>query len=118
MQLHNLGLCMDDFTKIKLINSLIDVVARFYELKNASSPEEAMRLKGFCEGMAYTLIELDSLSEEEASKILKGLGKKEELPLETPTPELDLPMQEEIFKPQQNLDNQNNLDIPTFIRKK
>ncbi len=102
---------MDDFTKIKLINSLIDVVSRFYELKNSNKPDDAQHLKGFCEGMAYTLLELDYLSQEEVTKILKGLGKKREI-----AP--DEPSQEEIFTPQKRFDDSNNLDIPTFMRKK
>jgi predicted ATP-dependent Lon-type protease len=67
---------MDDFTKIKLINSLIDVVDRFYQLKEQEDIEESMRLKGFCEGLVFTLIELGALSKDEAQKIMKGLGKK------------------------------------------
>ena len=102
---------MDDFTKIKLINSLIDVVSRFYALKNSNKHNDAKHLKGFCEGMAYTLIELTYLSQEEASKILKGLGKKRETKADEPT-------QEEIFTPQNTSGESNNLDIPTFIRKK
>ncbi len=101
---------MDDFTKIKLINSLIDVVARFYELKNSNNAEDAQHLKGFCEGMAYTLLELDYLSQEEVTKILKGLGKKRE---NAP----DEPSQEEIFTPMKSTDESKNLDIPTFMRK-
>ncbi len=101
---------MDDFTKIKLINSLIDVVERFYELKTTKA-EEAKHLKGFCEGMAYTLLELNYLSQEEVTKILKGVGKKRENSI------LEL-KDEEIFAPQTSFDDENNLDIPTFIRKK
>ncbi len=102
---------MDDFTKIKLINSLIDVVARFYELKNSSKHEDAKHLKGFCEGIAYTLIELEYLSQKEVSHILKGLGKKRKVENQ----ERD---ETEIFKPQTTPQSADNLDIPTFIRKK
>ena len=102
---------MDDFTKIKLINSLIDVVERFYELKNSDNKEDAKHLKGFCEGMAYTLIELEYLSQEEVSGILKGLGKKRESLNE----EVD---EATVFVPQKQTSSTDNLDIPTFIRKK
>jgi len=102
---------MNDFTKIKLINSLIDVVARFYELKNSAKKEDAKHLKGFCEGMAYTLIELEYLSQEEVSRILKGLGKKRKIENE----ERD---ETTIFNPQKSSKDADNLDIPTFIRKR
>ena len=102
---------MDDFTKIKLINSLIDVVARFYELKNSANKEDAKHLKGFCEGMAYTLMELEYLSKEEASSILKGLGKKRKSADAEPD-------ETAVFTPQENTIPSDNLDIPTFIRKK
>ena len=96
---------MEDFTKNKLINSLIDVVEKFYEQKNSDSTQDSKHLKGFCEGMAYTLIELQYLSTEEASKILKGLGKKKILKENK---------QDEIFTPQNDSDD---LDIPTYLRK-
>ena len=99
---------MNDFTKIKLINSLIDVVERFYELKNSDKKTKSQHLKGFCEGMAYTLIEQKYLSKEEASRILKGFGKKQALPATLEEEAL-------IFKPDSHADD---LDIPTFIRKK
>ncbi len=106
---------MNDFTKIKLINSLIDVVTKFYELKNSNTSEDATHLKGFCEGMAYTLIQLDYLSKDEASKILKGLGKK----LEIEEACMEIPPQEEGFSMQKSReDRSKNLDIPTFLRKK
>ncbi len=69
---------MDDFTKNKLINSLIDVVDRFYELKDEQRIEESMRLKGFCEGISYTLIELGAIDKSEAKKIMSGLGVRRE----------------------------------------
>jgi predicted ATP-dependent Lon-type protease len=99
---------MDDFTKNKLINSLIDVVEKFYELKNNNDTQDAKHLKGFCEGMAYTLIELQYLSQAEASKILKGLGKR--MKVEEKADDESL-----IYQPQQQGDD---LDIPTFLRKK
>jgi len=102
---------MDDFTKIKLINSLIDVVARFYELKNKNKQEDAKHLKGFCEGMAYTLIALEYLSQEEVSKILKGLGKKRDIASKEPDETV-------VFQVHKESDDTHNLDIPTFIRKK
>lgn len=102
---------MNDFTKIKLINSLIDVVERFYELKNSANKEEAKHLKGFCEGMAYTLMELEYLSQEEVSGILKGLGKKRKSDDE----ERD---ETAVFTPQKSSIPSDDLDIPTFIRKK
>ena len=98
---------MDDFTKIKLINELIDVVARFYELKNANALKDAAHLKGFCEGMAYTLIAQEYLSQEEAQTILKGLGKKRVFEEKSENEHL-------IFQPKTKEDD---LDIPTFIRK-
>ena len=99
---------MNDFTKNKLINSLIDVVEKFYELKNNNETQDAKHLKGFCEGMAYTLIELQYLSQEEASKILKGLGKRIDLEEEREVESL-------IYQPPHH---GNDLDIPTFLRKK
>jgi hypothetical protein len=100
---------MNDFTKNKLINSLIDVVEKFYELKNSNEAQDSKRLKGFCEGMAYTLIELQYLTQEEATKILKGLGKRLELE--------DKKIEDEkfIYKPSIG---ENELDIPTYLRKK
>jgi len=77
---------MDDFTKIKLINSLIDVVDRFYTLKDEREFEDSLRLKGFCEGLSYALIELDAIDSEEAKQIMAGLGKKRELSQISPTP--------------------------------
>ena len=99
---------MEDFTKNKLINSLIDVVEKFYELKNSNQTQDAKHLKGFCEGMAYTLIELQYLSKEEAAKILKGLGKRLKVQENTEDDTL-------IYQPPKQ---GNDLDIPTFLRKK
>jgi len=137
---------MDDFTKIKLINGLIDVVERFYQLKDGAQHEDAKHLKGFCEGIAYTLIELKALSQEEVSKILKGMGKHREIPTrlevepamhseikkEEPNIVNDvLPLQEPLVRTQTSLLSQvkkeslilennvksDDLDIPTFLRK-
>jgi hypothetical protein len=136
---------MKDFTKIKLINSLIDVVDRFYELKNDGKSEASSHLKGFCEGMAYSLMELGYLDKAQTKKIMSGLGKKlsqsdieeESEPKEIEQPQ-DLsqePIKEDeenqmivddkeqpsymhhtqIFTPQIEL---NDLDLPTYIRKK
>jgi uncharacterized protein with von Willebrand factor type A (vWA) domain len=110
---------MEDFTKIKLINELIDVVERFYTLKERGELKDASHLKGFCEGMAYALISLEYLTEEEATKILKGMGKKREVALhdeemiqeKSATP---IELKQSIFEPKQSKDN---LDIPTFLRK-
>jgi len=99
---------MNDFTKIKLINSLIDVVERFYELKNSGDMQDAKHLKGFCEGLAFSLIELEYLSQEETSQILKGLGKKRKLANKETEPE-------QIYKPSANSED---LDIPTYLRHK
>jgi hypothetical protein len=133
---------MKDFTKIKLINSLIDVVDRFYELKNEADDEASSHLKGFCEGMAYSMMELGFLDKDETKKIMSGLGKKisedelvqedkEEI-VDIPKPKLqestsdiqleieDLKLNEHIhntpiFTPQRELDD---LDLPTYLRKK
>jgi hypothetical protein len=129
---------MKDFTKIKLINSLIDVVDRFYELKNGGESEASSHLKGFCEGMAYALMELDYLDETQTKKIMSGLGKKlseSDIKDEIKPKEIDEPQEElsqvpieedekeqssymhhtQIFAPQREL---NDLDLPTYIRKK
>ncbi len=90
---------MEDFTKIKLINSLIDVVSSFYELKDGSKSRDIDMnyLKGFCEGMAYLLVEQGALKRDEAEKILKGVGKK--------------------IEHDSSKSSSNNLDIPTVFRK-
>lgn len=98
---------MDDFTKIKLINSLIDVVERFYREKSNLAQNAQNHLKGFCEGMAYALIEMEYIDKDEAATILKGLGKKCQ-----EAPKIDT---EVIFKPESHCDD---LDIPTFLRNK
>ncbi len=68
---------MNNITKIKLINSLIDAVEHFYDLKQKGEDGQK-HLKGFCEGMAYTLVQAKALSKAEAKRILQGLGKKHE----------------------------------------
>jgi len=110
---------MNDFTKIKLINSLIDVVEKYYEHKNADQTQEATYLKGFCEGLAHTLMALSYLSKDETTKILKGLGKKrvyEEPKLPQEIPEENEPInQDKVYMPSTQSDD---LDVPTFLRKK
>ncbi len=90
---------MKDSTKIKLINSLIETVGHFYELKPIAGSCKSKHLKGFCEGIAYTLVQMDILSSDEATEILKGLGKKRSLK-------------------KSNGYEDENLDIPTVFRKK
>ncbi len=127
---------MDDFTQKKLINSLIDVVDRFYTLKADHDPESSWRLKGFCEGLSYALIKMGAIDQEEAQKIMQGLGKKRDLttqPVEsvevnkTPqaTQEAAEEMKlEEIQIPihQSNIIHksrvEDDLDLPTYLRKK
>ncbi len=100
---------MDDFTKIKLINSLIDVVSHFYDLKQKSDSSEQKHLKGFSEGLAFALTKMQIIDSDEAKKILQGLGKKREL-LE---PKVDKVVSNEIedFDP-------NDLEVPTVFRQK
>ncbi len=67
---------MKDFTQIKLINSLIDLVERFYDKKDSLTPKESYHLKGFCEGLSFALMQQNILSQEEVERILKGFGNK------------------------------------------
>lgn len=67
---------MDDFTKIKLINSLVDVVTHFYDNRQKGITANQQHLKGFSEGMAFALVELEILARDDAARILQGLGKK------------------------------------------
>ncbi len=67
---------MKDFTQIKLINSLVDVVERFYDKKDQLSKDESYHLKGFCEGLAFALLQQNALNEDEVERILKGYGKR------------------------------------------
>ena len=96
---------MNDFTKIKLINSLIDAVNHFYDLKQKEHSGDQKHLKGFCEGMAYCLVEIGMINPDEAKKILQGLGKKKEQPDEKTKTDV------EDFDP-------NDLEVPTIFRKK
>ncbi|RUM66943.1 MAG: hypothetical protein DSZ06_02330 [Sulfurospirillum sp.] len=135
---------MDDFTKIKLINSLIDVVDRFYTLKDEREFEESLRLKGFCEGLSYALIQMGALDSKEAEVIMNGLGKrlsmKDIKQPQTPppvNPKVDITestMLNELKKEAKELkidtstlhssliskskDKEKDLDLPTFLRKR
>jgi len=102
---------MNNFTKIKLINSLIDAVSHFYEYRQKKDRDNQQHLKGFCEGLAYSLVEQKALSQEEAGKILQGLGKKREY-------EESNPKIEKKAEPKKEKLDLNNLDIPTIFRKK
>jgi hypothetical protein len=111
---------MDDFTKIKLINSLIDAVSHFYDLKQKGE-EKQYHLKGFCEGMAYTLVEMKAIGADEAKRILQGLGKKIEKKKEETISESKLKEEEQKDKQKSKKEesaDQNDLDIPTVFRKK
>ncbi len=103
---------MDDFTKTKLINNLIELVSHFYEKKHTdASVSEIKYLKGFCEGIAHSLVEMKIIEKEEAKKILKGLGKKRE----------NIPQKVEKTEPKEFSQTPANplsdLDIPTIFRK-
>ncbi len=104
---------MNDFTKRKLINNLIELVSHFYEKKHSNaSAVEIKYLKGFCEGIAHTLVETKIIDSQEAKRILKGLGKKRSL---TPV-EVDKGDEiKERPKPSQN--PLEDLDVPTIFRK-
>ncbi|MCH9813933.1 MAG: hypothetical protein K0U47_08335 [Epsilonproteobacteria bacterium] len=104
---------MNDFTQIKLINSLIDAVNHFYELKQKEQLSGQAHLKGFCEGMAYTLTKMEIIDTQEAEKILQGLGKKRELIEE----EVCSSTKNEELEKEERFDL-NDLDIPTVFRKK
>ena len=116
---------MDDFTKTKLINNLIDLVSHFYELKHKEGTAKQVRyLKGFSEGIAFTLVEANALQEKEAKTILKGLGKKreytkpkvsvkEEMPVVTEEKNIQQPL---VFEQEYNLPT-DSLDVPTIFRK-
>ncbi len=99
---------MDDFTKIKLINSLIDVVNEFYELKQKEDASKIKHLKGFCEGLAFALTKMQIIESDEAKKILQGLGKKREILEET----LKEPLKEDVDFVS------NDLEVPTVFRQK
>jgi hypothetical protein len=109
---------MDDFTKTKLINNLIDLVDYFYENKRKSgSASQIKYLKGFCEGIAHTLVELSVITQDEAKKILKGIGKRREI-LTTPPPNTKKTVIPKTEKEEQTADVvPESLDIPTIFRK-
>ena len=106
---------MDDFTQTKLINNLIDLVGYFYESKHKSAdPSQVKYLKGFCEGIAHTLVEAGIIEQIEAKKILKGLGKKRSVqPLRQPVASSAT---DNHIAPE-NTKNMEDLDIPTIFRK-
>jgi len=104
---------MNNITKIKLINSLIDAVGHFYDLKQKEHGENQKHLKGFCEGMAYTLVQIKAIDSDEAKRILQGLGKhREEITIKEE--KID---QEKIEEKKEEIDP-NDLEIPTVFRKK
>ncbi|HHD83985.1 MAG TPA: hypothetical protein ENK93_03830 [Campylobacteraceae bacterium] len=107
---------MDDFTKTKLINNLIDLVGYFYESKHKSAdPSQVKYLKGFCEGIAHTLVEGGMLEQKEAQKILRGLGKKRTAqPLCEPV--VSDAMRDQFASPDPKIEE--DLDVPTIFRKK
>ncbi len=126
---------MNDFTKIKLINNLIDLVDYFYENKRKNgSASQIKYLKGFSEGIAHTLVELDVIDTVEAKRILKGIGKRRdpiseidtELPAETKTEPVktsaSLKPQRIAEVPQENVQEKSvsvspeSLDVPTIFR--
>ncbi|OQX73921.1 MAG: hypothetical protein B6D59_04160 [Campylobacteraceae bacterium 4484_4] len=87
---------MQDFTQIKLINNLIDIVAHFYRLaEERGEKEKISHLKGFSEGIAFTLVEQGILTRSEAEEILANRGVRRKLPSTVPqkesTPSLDIP---------------------------
>lgn len=110
---------MDDFTKTKLINNLIDLVAYFYETKHKSNDASQIRyLKGFCEGISHTLVESEILTQEEAKRILKGLGKKRTVdPLIRNVSPAQARYESKVLKEKER-DQMEDLDVPTIFRKK
>jgi len=100
---------MDNITKIKLINSLIDAVTHFYELKQKGVVDGQNHIKGFCEGMAYTLVEISVIDKDEAKRILKGLGKHREID--------EAVVETNIETKEKNVDL-SDLEVPTYMRKK
>ena len=116
---------MDDFTKIKLINSLIGLVDRFYQSKDELSSDEIIRLKGFCEGFAYSLKYLDLIDEDESKNILKGLGKRRELKeikekeknISSVNLKDSISISHEIHLSKSSKKSKTDLDLPTFLRK-
>ncbi len=94
---------MQDFTQIKLINNLIDIVSHFYRLAEEEGDSGRIaHLKGFGEGVAFVLVEQGVLSRPEAEEILANRGVKREPPSISEKSEEETP----------------SLDIPTIFRKK
>ena len=110
---------MNNITKIKLINSLIDAVEHFYDLKQKRLGENQKHLKGFCEGMAYTLVQIKAIDSDEAKRILQGLGKhREEITIkEEKISQEEKDEIKEIKEFKEEIDP-NDLEIPTVFRKK
>ena len=107
---------MNNITKIKLINSLIDAVEHFYDLKQKKLGENQKHLKGFCEGMAYTLVQIKAIDSDEAKRILQGLGKhREEITIKEE--KIGQEEKDEIKEIKEEIDP-NDLEIPTVFRKK
>lgn len=115
---------MDDFTKTKLINNLIDLVDYFYQQKQKNgSGAQIKYLKGFCEGIAHTLVELGALKSDEAKRILKGLGKKQEMPTQKSSVSISVPKISETKdftkeETKNDTSSAESLDVPTIFRKK
>jgi hypothetical protein len=108
---------MKDSTKIKLINSLIDAVTHFYDLKQKGEEGNQKHLKGFCEGMAYTLVQINAIDADEAKRILQGLGKhREEIIIKEK--KIDEQKVEEKVEIKKEEIDPNDLEIPTVFRKK
>jgi hypothetical protein len=102
---------MNNITKIKLINSLIDAVSHFYDLKQRGQ-ESQHHLKGFCEGLAYGLVGMKVINKTEAKRILKGLGKR----IEEDKKDKETKVEKEDEKTQKI--DPDDLDVPTVFRKK
>ncbi len=116
---------MDDFTKTKLINNLIDLVDHFYRCKQSGCTLSQVRyLKGFCEGIAHTLVEASVIEREEAKRILKGIGKKRPLPaakrpekMSEITSVHEETATRETANKTETIVSQEMLDVPTIFRK-
>ena len=124
---------MDNITKTKLINSLIDAVSHFYDLKQKGDNQNQKHIKGFCEGMAYTLVEIKAIKSDEAKRILQGLGKRieeVELPtvetveekaveVELKVPEIpkESPIEKIPLEVQKKEEEKTDLETPTIFRK-
>lgn len=117
---------MDNITKTKLINSLIDAVSHFYDLKQKGDNQNQKHIKGFCEGMAYTLVEIKAIKSDEAKRILQGLGKRIE-EQEQELPKVQEPkVEEKVIEKEKVVENipleiqkqeeKNDLETPTIFR--